>query len=508
MKEELRHSDISLLDCTYAIEKNETTLYCAKIEFVDHNGKPLDISKAKHDTIITNSYNDKWILTNNSPVNNPLVALSRREFVRNSFLLLCGSLVPLRSVYALGKPETHSLISSILQTNPLGFQGERLDLFTGLYPLGQGYRWYSPVLRRFCQYDRIASPFGIGGANGYAFAMNNPVGMGDPSGQGVIASIIAFISSLVSMVSACVSAVTSAVSSVSAAVGTATTVTSLIGGASGSTAATLGSWAAVGTKAAIYTSLASGTAEAVRSSVGAIALAAGADQETAMFAENIAYNVFAAAFFLTAAFIPISTSSVAARVAGSIGRSAASLGVISQITSATGSGIASSNPIKATKFVQATLWFGVVADALSLMSAGLTSLKISRVSSSYNLNSMKSKHSYRLTLRSNNLGINDLNNKIERFTNIGVNALESTATNLAVVGYYGQSDSANRMSNTITVFNHGVMAGLNRRQLAHKEGHLNFLKEGFRTVRIGYKGSWALNSHLPLHEEAFYARDE
>lgn len=68
---------------------------------------------------------------------------------------------------------------------PSGFNGECLDPMSGLYGLGRGYRWYSPVLRRFYSTDAF-SPFGRGGINSYAYAGGDPVSRLDPDGhQGV-----------------------------------------------------------------------------------------------------------------------------------------------------------------------------------------------------------------------------------------------------------------------------------------------------------------------------------
>jgi len=44
----------------------------------------------------------------------------------------------------------------------LGFNGERIDPVLGGYHLGNGYRLYSPSLRRFTSPDSM-SPFGVGG---------------------------------------------------------------------------------------------------------------------------------------------------------------------------------------------------------------------------------------------------------------------------------------------------------------------------------------------------------
>lgn len=70
-----------------------------------------------------------------------------------------------------------------------GFNGERLDPFTGVSHLGNGYRAYNPILMRFTSPDN-ESPFGVGGINPYAYCQNDPVNSTDPSGHGVIYRVI------------------------------------------------------------------------------------------------------------------------------------------------------------------------------------------------------------------------------------------------------------------------------------------------------------------------------
>ena len=82
---------------------------------------------------------------------------------------------------------------SILYANPFGFNGQRQDPVTKLYPLGNGYRAYSPVLKRFCAHDS-ASPFGAGGINVYAYCSGDPINRRDPSGHfGLIGLLIGAI---------------------------------------------------------------------------------------------------------------------------------------------------------------------------------------------------------------------------------------------------------------------------------------------------------------------------
>ncbi|WP_459207442.1 RHS repeat-associated core domain-containing protein [Pseudomonas sp. MLB6B] len=65
---------------------------------------------------------------------------------------------------------------------PLAFNGQRLDLIAEGYLLGNGYRLFSPALRRFCSPDSL-SPFGRGGLNNYVYCAGDPLNRTDPSGH-------------------------------------------------------------------------------------------------------------------------------------------------------------------------------------------------------------------------------------------------------------------------------------------------------------------------------------
>jgi RHS repeat-associated protein len=61
--------------------------------------------------------------------------------------------------------------------NPLRFAARELAVTTGLYYFRA--RWYDPVMGRFVSED----PIGLaGGINHYAYALNDPVNLGDPTG--------------------------------------------------------------------------------------------------------------------------------------------------------------------------------------------------------------------------------------------------------------------------------------------------------------------------------------
>lgn len=64
----------------------------------------------------------------------------------------------------------------------LGFNGERPDQITRNYPLGNGYREFSPVLMRFNTPDSM-SPFMLGGLNPYAYCLGDPINSEDSSGH-------------------------------------------------------------------------------------------------------------------------------------------------------------------------------------------------------------------------------------------------------------------------------------------------------------------------------------
>ncbi|HAC6565156.1 TPA_asm: RHS repeat-associated core domain-containing protein [Salmonella enterica subsp. indica] len=75
-----------------------------------------------------------------------------------------------------------------------GFNGERQDPLSGVTHLGNGYRAYSPALRRFTCPDS-ESPFGAGGINPYVYCDHDPVNNIDPSGHAPISERIRKVAS-------------------------------------------------------------------------------------------------------------------------------------------------------------------------------------------------------------------------------------------------------------------------------------------------------------------------
>lgn len=64
----------------------------------------------------------------------------------------------------------------------VGYNGQLHEAATRWQILGNGYRVYSPALRRYYSADSL-SPFEEGGLNAYAYGTGNPVNVLDPSGH-------------------------------------------------------------------------------------------------------------------------------------------------------------------------------------------------------------------------------------------------------------------------------------------------------------------------------------
>ena len=71
----------------------------------------------------------------------------------------------------------------------ISYIGQRCSRVSGHYLLGNGYRGFNPVLRRFARQDSM-SPFGAGGEHGFNYCGGNPVNQCDPSGHGPLIDLI------------------------------------------------------------------------------------------------------------------------------------------------------------------------------------------------------------------------------------------------------------------------------------------------------------------------------
>jgi len=72
--------------------------------------------------------------------------------------------------------------STRIPLSPVAFKGDYFDPISQGYPLGTGYRAYSPILMRFKSPDSL-SPFGVGGLNPYAFVVGDPINLNDIDGH-------------------------------------------------------------------------------------------------------------------------------------------------------------------------------------------------------------------------------------------------------------------------------------------------------------------------------------
>ncbi|ACA88347.1 RHS repeat-associated core domain-containing protein [Shewanella woodyi] len=120
----------------------------------------------------------------NSNKKDALNCISRRNFLSGSISIALLTGISLTSIKSMAKAVNldSSLLLTIIKHELSGFNGELLDPITGNYQLGQGYRFYNPILMRFQSPDSM-SPFGEAGLNVYAYCHGDPVNFNDPTGH-------------------------------------------------------------------------------------------------------------------------------------------------------------------------------------------------------------------------------------------------------------------------------------------------------------------------------------
>lgn len=74
----------------------------------------------------------------------------------------------------------------------IGYTGQRRSSVSGNYLLGNGYRGFNPVLKRFAGQDSM-SPFEVGGTHGYSYCGGDSINQTDSSGRGPIIDLIMLV---------------------------------------------------------------------------------------------------------------------------------------------------------------------------------------------------------------------------------------------------------------------------------------------------------------------------
>lgn len=147
------------------------------------------------------------IVKNNIHNSRKEVGISRRSFIKTAGLVgasgMAVSAVPFQTF-----ARNDLVAQSLSKSKAIGYHGMIHDSQSNTYLAGNGARIYSPAFRRFIQKDSDGySPFGAGGANGYAFAFGSPFSFRDPSGHFPILSLIigSIVGALVGMASNAIS---------------------------------------------------------------------------------------------------------------------------------------------------------------------------------------------------------------------------------------------------------------------------------------------------------------
>lgn len=162
--------------------------------------------------------------------------LSRRKLLKS-----CTSIAVLPTlspgfIFPTNAIASESLSGDLIKSNPIGFHGQSIDPVLEIYRYGNGYRYYSPYLRRFQQFDIEMAPFGDGGTNGYLFVSNDPFNRIDPDGRldelGFVGGILAVIFAVASFTATVLSGGLAA-PTLGAALSTTTFLSGLISGSTG-----------------------------------------------------------------------------------------------------------------------------------------------------------------------------------------------------------------------------------------------------------------------------------
>lgn len=99
-----------------------------------------------------------------------------------------GNLIVEYTYDAWGKLEDMTGSALIGLLNPIRYRGYYYDIETGLYYLQT--RYYDPETGRFINADSLLNQESVLGNNMFAYCLNNPINMADPSGQLAISIVV------------------------------------------------------------------------------------------------------------------------------------------------------------------------------------------------------------------------------------------------------------------------------------------------------------------------------
>lgn len=111
--------------------------------------------------------------------------INRRQFLAFGSVAAMLPILPCSAVTGAEHVTNSSEMASphlAILDGTIKFNGMTTDNILSIQPLGNGYRAYSPLLKRFHASDSM-SPFGIGGVNSYSYVSGDPVNLIDPDGH-------------------------------------------------------------------------------------------------------------------------------------------------------------------------------------------------------------------------------------------------------------------------------------------------------------------------------------